>query len=89
MSITNPDHDQPSTFFPTGNASGLGQSSFDPYELSSNDDEYLTPKCMTGMPSGRTGHAAHLLTVARLNLNRPPASPKNWGLVNHKVHDYQ
>jgi hypothetical protein len=46
MCVIEPDSFQPGNFFPSAKASGFGQLSLDPYNLSSNDDEYLTPKCM-------------------------------------------
>jgi hypothetical protein len=33
-------------------ASGSGQSSFDPYDVSSDDDEYLMPKSVAETPPG-------------------------------------
>jgi len=38
MSVTKPENEQHSNFFPSGMAFGFGQSSFDPYDLSSDDD---------------------------------------------------
>jgi hypothetical protein len=37
---------------------------------------------------GRCDPAARLLTAARLNLNSPPASPKNWGQIYPNLNDY-
>jgi len=45
MSVIKPKNIQHCNFFPSAKASGFGQSSFDPYVISSNDDEYLTPEC--------------------------------------------
>jgi len=39
-------------------ASGSGQSSFDPYDLSSDDEEYLMPNNMPSMTPGRSNRAA-------------------------------
>jgi len=69
-------------------ASGCGQSSFDPYDLSSDDDEYLTPKYVVEMTPERSDPAARLLTTARLYLNPPPQAPKNWGQINPYHNDY-
>jgi len=43
-----------------------GQSSFDLYDLSSGDEEYLTPKYLAKMTPGLSDRAARLLTAARL-----------------------
>jgi len=43
MSVINLKNEQHSHFFPSAKASGFGQSSFDPHDLSSDDDVYLTP----------------------------------------------
>ena len=47
-------------------ASRSGQSSCDPYGLSSDDDEYLTHKNVAETTPGQTDRATHLLTAARL-----------------------
>jgi hypothetical protein len=88
MSVTKPEHDQHSNIFPSGNASGFGQSSFDPYDLSSDNDEYIKPKCVAETTPGRSDRAVCLLTAARLYLNSPPESTKNWRKVNPNVNDY-
>jgi len=88
MSITKPENDQHSNFFSSAKASGFGQSSFHPYDLSSDDDEYLTSKCVAVTTPGWSDRATHLLTTARLYLNSPPESPKNWGQENPNVNDY-
>jgi len=59
-----------------------GQLSFDPYDLSSGDEEYLTPKILAETTPGWSDCPAHLLTAARLYLNCPPDLPKNWGQVD-------
>jgi len=88
MSVIKPDNIQHSIFFPSPKASGFGQSSFDPYELSSNTDGYVMPKCVAAMTPRRSDGTAHWLTDARLYLNSPPKSPKNWGQLNPNVNDY-
>jgi len=40
----NPENVPGCNHFPSAQACGFGQSSFDQYDMSSNDDEYLTPK---------------------------------------------
>jgi len=66
MTVTKPEHDQQSNMDASAITSGFGQSSLDPYALSSNDDEYLTPKCMAEMPPGWTDRVARVITAARL-----------------------
>jgi len=41
-------------------------TSFDPYDLSGQDGEYLTPIDLAQMTAGRSDHAARLVTAARL-----------------------
>jgi hypothetical protein len=74
--------------FPSATASGSYQSSFDAYDLSSDDEEYLRPNNVTETTTGRSDRAARLLTAARLYLNSPPETPKNWGHINPNLNDY-
>jgi hypothetical protein len=53
-------------------ASRSGQSSYDPYDLSSDYGEYLMSTNVAEMTPGRSHRAAPLLTAARLYLNSPP-----------------
>jgi len=73
---------------PFAMASWSGQSSFDPYDLPSNDEKYLTPDNVAETTPGWSDHAACLLTAARLYLNPPPEAPKNWGQINPNLNDY-
>jgi len=73
--------------FPSANASGFGPSSFDPYDLSSYDEEYLTPRSMAETTPWRSDCAARILTATRLYLNSLPEAPKNWGQVNPNLDD--
>jgi len=77
-----------SNLVPSATASGSYQSSFDPYDMSSDDEEYLTPNNVAEMTPGRSDRAARLLTAARLYLNSPPEAPKNWGRINPNLNDY-
>jgi len=72
---------------PSGTASGSYQSSFDPYDLSSDDEEYLTPNNVTETTPGRNDRAARPLTAARIYLNSPPEASKNWGQINPNLND--
>jgi len=77
-----------SNLVPSATASGSYQSSFDPYDLSSDDEEYLTPNDVVETTPGPSDRAARLLTAARLYLNSPPEAPKNWGQINPNLNDY-
>jgi len=69
-------------------ASVSRQLSFDPYDLFSDDEEYLTPTNVAETTPRRSDGAARLLTAARLYLNTPPEIPKNWGQINPNLDDY-
>jgi len=69
-------------------SSGLCQSSFDPYDSPSNDEEYLTPNSEAETTPGWSNHAVRLLTAAWLHFNSPPEAPKNWGQINPNLNDY-
>jgi hypothetical protein len=86
--VNNFERVQNSHFVPSATASGSYQSSFDPYDLSSDDEEYLTPNNVAETTPRRSDRAAHLLTAARLYLNSPPEAPKNWGQINPNLNDY-
>jgi len=73
---------------PSATASGFYQSSFNPYDLSSDDEEYLTPNNVPEMTPGQSDCAARLLPAARLYLNSPPEAPKNWVQINPNLNDY-
>jgi hypothetical protein len=77
-----------SNHVPSATASGSYQSSFDPYDSSSDDEEYLTPNNVAEMTPGRSDHAARLLTAIRLYLISLPEAPKNWAQINPNLNDY-
>jgi len=77
-----------SNLFPSSTASGSYQSSFDLYDLSSNDEKYLTPNNVAETTPGWSDRTARLLTAARLYLKSPPEAPKNWGQINPNLNDY-
>jgi len=60
-------------------ASGCCQSFIDPYDSSSDNEEYLTHNNVPETTPRRSDRPAHLLTATRLYLNSPPEAPKNWG----------
>jgi hypothetical protein len=69
-------------------ALGSYQSSFDPYDSSSDDEEYLTPYNVAETPPRRSDRIARILTVARLYLNLPLEAPKNRGQINPNLNVY-
>jgi len=77
-----------SNLIPSAMASGFCQSSFDSYNLCTDEAEYLTPDNVVELTPGECECAAHLLTSASLYLNSPPEAPKNWGQMNQNLNDY-
>jgi len=78
-----------SNLFHSATASGSCESSFDRYDSSSDDEEYITPNNVAETTPGWSDCAAHLQTAARLYLNSPPEAPKNWGQINPNLNDYR
>ena len=77
-----------SKLVPSATASGSSQSSFDPYNLSNDDEVYLAPNNVAETTPGRSDHAAQFLTTARLHLNLLPEAPKYRGQINRNLNDY-
>jgi hypothetical protein len=73
---------------PAAMASVSCQPSFAPYDLSSDEEEYLTSDNVTETTTGQSDRSASLLTAARLYLNSPPEATKNWGQSNPNLNDY-
>jgi len=69
-------------------ASESYQSSFDPYDSSSDDEEYFMSNDVGEITPGRSDRTAGLSIAARPNLNSPPEAPKNWGHINPNLNDY-
>jgi hypothetical protein len=69
-------------------ASRSGHFSYDPYDQSMNDEEYLMPNNVAETTPGRRDRAAHLLTAARLSLNSRSELPQNWGQIDLNLNDY-
>jgi len=82
--VNKPESILSSNLVPSATASGSGKSSFDPYFVSSNDEEYLSAETTPR----RSDRAECILTDARLHLNPPPEAPKNWGQINPNLDDY-
>jgi len=77
-----------SNLVPSATASGSNQLSFDPYDLSSDEEKYFRPINVAGMTPGRNNRAARLLTAARLFFNSPTEAPKKWGQINPNLNEY-
>jgi len=73
---------------PSATAWTLYQSSSDPYDLSSDNEEYLTYSNVPETTPRRTDRAACLLTAARLYLNSSLEAPKNWGQIDPNLNYY-
>jgi len=69
-------------------ASRSGQSSYIPYYLSSDDDEYLMLTNVAETTPGWSDHAARSFTAARLDLNSPPELEQNWVQFNPNLDEY-
>jgi hypothetical protein len=69
-------------------SSRSGQSSYDPYDLSSDDDEYLMPNTLAKTTPRQSDSAARIVAAARPYLNSPPELPQNWGHIHLNVDDY-
>jgi len=69
-------------------ASRSGQSSYDPYDMSSDDEEDLMPKNVTETMPGRSDHGTPWLTAGSPNFNSLPKLPQNWGQFDPNHLDY-
>jgi len=88
LRVTKPENTLKNNFSSSAIASRSGQSSYDPYDVSSDDDEYLIPENVAEMTPGWSYRAARLLTAARLCLNSLPELPQNWEQINPNHNDY-
>jgi hypothetical protein len=77
--VNKPETVPSSNLVPSAMASGCYQSFFDPYDLSSDDEEYLMPNIVAETTPGRHTRAVHSLTAARLYFNLPSEALKTWG----------
>jgi hypothetical protein len=77
-----------SNLIPSVTASGSYQSSFHPYDSSSDDDEYLMPNNITETIPRRSDLAVRWFTAARLYSNSAREAPKTWGQINPNLNDY-
>jgi hypothetical protein len=86
--VQKPESVPSSNHVPSTMATGSSQSSFDPCQVSSDDEDYLTPHNVAEMVPRKSDRAACILTVARLHLNSLPEAPKNWLHINSNLNDY-
>jgi len=75
--INEPDSVPSSNLVPSAMASGFCQLSFDPYEVTSDDEEYLMPINVAETTPGLSNHIARLLITVRLYSNSTPEAPRN------------
>ena len=87
MPVNYPESVPSSNLVPSAIASGSGQSSFDTYDLSSDDQEYIKPNNVAETTPGRSDCTVRLLTAARLYLNPPPEAIMTWGKSNPNRND--
>jgi len=73
---------------PSATVLGSWQSSIDPYDLSSDDDEYLITTNVAELTPGWSVRAVPLLPAASLNLDSPPQAPKNCWQIHPNLNDY-
>jgi len=88
LPVTNPDSTPNNNLVSSAMASRSGQSTYDAYDLCSDEEEYLMPDNVAETTPGRNDRAARLMTAVRLHLNRPPELPQNWGQINPNRNDY-
>jgi len=88
VQVNKPETVLSSNLIPSAMASRFSQSSFDPYDLSSDDEEYWTPNNVAETTPRWSHRAARSLSAARLCLNSPPEAPKNCRQINSNLNDY-
>jgi hypothetical protein len=69
-------------------ASGSGQSLFDLYDVSSNDEEYIMPINVAETTPGQSNSITLFITPTRLHLNSQREAPKNQRRINTNLNDY-
>ena len=77
-----------SNLVPSATVSEFYQPSVEPYDLSSDDEEYIMPDNVAEMTPRQSDRTACILTAARLYLHPPPEVPKNCGQINANLNDY-
>jgi len=79
MPIIIPEKVAGSNIVPSAKASRFGESFYDPHDLSSDDEEDLTPKRMVETTPWWRDRAARFLSTARLYLNSPHEAQRTGG----------
>jgi hypothetical protein len=77
LPVPKPENIQNNNLIASTMASRSGQSSYDPYDMSSDDEQNLMPNNVAEIPPGRSNPAARFLTATRLYLNSPSELPQN------------
>jgi len=88
MSVIKPEDVKDCNFLPSAKPSRFGQMSSDRYDLSCENQEYITHKCVAEMTVRQIDCAAHLLKAARHYSNTLSQSAKHWGQVNLNDAEY-
>jgi len=88
MSVIKPENVPHGNIFLSAQVSGLAQSSLDPYDLSSGDEDYSTPEGVAETTPGWCDCTACLLMAAGPYFDSPPETPKHWGQINPNINDY-
>jgi hypothetical protein len=76
-----------SNLIPFETASGSNQSSIDPSDLSSDDEEYLMPNNVAETIPGRSDPAASLFTTTSSFLNLLPEVPRSRAQIHPNFND--
>ena len=87
MPVNRPGRVPSNNLFPSVTASVSGHSFLDPYDVSSDDEEYLTPNNVAETTPRRSDRVLCWLTTAWLDLNPLPAALKNWQHTNPNFDD--
>jgi len=77
-----------SNLLPSTTASRLRKCSCGSYDLSSDDEKYLTPENVAEMAPGQSDRAAILLSAARVHLNSLSEAANKGGQINPNLNDY-
>jgi hypothetical protein len=77
-----------SKLIPSATASASFQSSFDPYHLSRDDEEYVIPNNTADTTPGQSDHIARILTATKLYLTLPSEPQMNWVQINLNLNDF-
>jgi len=79
LPVNVPENVPSSNLIPAAIATRSGRSSFDPYDLSSDDERYSTPNNVAERTPEQRDRVPPLLSTARLYLNSPPEALNNGG----------